>query len=390
MNSNSNEDSDDFGYYDLSVLPPPHRCSAGSPFVLPYRYINKTILRCVLGISVVYLLLHMIPTKTVKKPNGYAILIWNADVDTPSWDHLQCGCKVTSNRNYDKGTIDAVVVYGDRPYSLLGLERIQHTPDYLVVFAVSNPLSLAQNPLYAHGDSIFNFTMTYRLDSDLIWTSYYFSKRSQVDERLQEFELPEENFMDELPMQHQFQLRQRLKQKDFLVVYMLYEVNDYNLPESLYLQELRNYIELDAHMDCSGGMDCSHYKFMLIFDPSSCPDYVHPQFYMALENFVVPVLIGGSNLTKLAPPGSYISSLEYSSPKILAERLKKLAKDPKLYEQFFWWHSKYQLQKITQPYCRLCHQLQHKRRQRQPDMFLHWWTQYQCSNRTDRLDWSPK
>ncbi|XP_034482354.1 alpha-(1,3)-fucosyltransferase C-like [Drosophila innubila] len=397
-----NKDCDEVGYYELSILPPPHYRSVGSPNVIPYRCIgrnlNHIILRCVLSIFVVYLLLHLVQhsevIKSVEKSNGYAILIWNEDEVLPGWDHLQCGCVVTSNRDYDKRSIDAVVVYSHIPYSLTGLEKIRHTPDYLVVFAATHPLSLAQNPLYAHGDSVFNFTMSYRLDSDLIWTNYYFSTHSQKDERVQKFDPQEELILDELPIQLQLKLRQLLAKKQFSVVYMMYDVNDYTLPESLYLEELRQYIDLDAYVSCYGYQDCSHYKFMLIFDPSSCPDYVHPQFYMALDNFVVPVLIGGSNLTNLAPPGSYISSSEFNSPKCLAEHLNKLAKEPQLYEQLFWWHLKYQLQKIRQPYCTLCHQLRRiqrrQRRQRQPDMFRHWWTQYQCSNRTNRLGWSPK
>ncbi|KAM8709508.1 hypothetical protein ACLKA7_016331 [Drosophila subpalustris] len=402
--STHNEACDEVGYYELSIIPPPHHRSAGSPLVKPYRCLHSTAIqitmRCVLCICVLYLLLNIIPRsgmiRAKQKANGLTILLWNDDDDEffPGWDHYQCGCMVTSNRYHTKREIDAVVVFAHRPYSLQGLETIRHTSDYLVVFAAAHPLSLAQNPLYAQGDSVFNFTMSYRLDSDLIWTSFYFSTHDQVDERVQLFDQQEEIYMDELPAELQLELQQELSKKQFLVVYMMYEVNDYSLPESLYLEELRKYLDLDAFATCNEYQDCSHYKFMLIFDPSSCPDYVHPQFYMALDNFVVPVLIGGSNLSHLAPPGSYISSSDFSSPKILAEHLIQLAKEPQLYKQFFWWHSKYQMQRIRKPFCTLCHQLQtrQKRRQRQPDkqMFRHWWTQYQCSNRTDRLGWSPK
>ncbi|XP_034109477.1 alpha-(1,3)-fucosyltransferase C [Drosophila albomicans] len=364
----------------------------------PYHYVgghlNRIIIRCILILCIISLILHLMPhhrlsTAISHKSNGLAILIWNESEDAPDWTPLQCGCLVTANRNYYKGNIDAVVVNVDRPYSLRQLKDIKHTPNYLMVLASTSPLSLAQNPLYDHANSPFNFTMSYRLDSDLVWSSHYFSKLGELNTRVQQFDVPNENFMETWTVQQQYDFRIKLKRKHLLAGYMMYAVNDYSLPESLYLQELRNHIELDAFMGCNQYQDCSHYKFMLIFDPSVCPDFVHPQFYMALANFVVPVLIGGSNLTQLAPPGSYISSQQFNSPKDLAQHLKQVAEEPMLYEQFFWWHSKYRLQQIKQPYCELCHRLQQQPRpHRNPDAFLQWWTQYQCSNSTNRLGWS--
>lgn len=258
--STYNEDCDEVGYYELSILPPPHSHSAGSFFVIPCPCIgiqlNHIILRCVLSICVVFVILHLVQHSKViqsnQKSSGNTILIWNEDEVLAGWNHLQCGCMVTSNRDYNKGSIDAVVVYSHRPYSLLGLETIRHTPDYLVVFAATNPLSLAQNPLYAHGDSFFNFTMSYRLDSDLIWTNYYFSTHSREGKRVQMFDPEEQISMDELPIKVQFKLRQQLMKKQFQVLYMMYEVNDYTLPESLYLEELRKYIDIDAYVSCYG------------------------------------------------------------------------------------------------------------------------------------------
>ncbi|KAH8370876.1 hypothetical protein KR093_005281, partial [Drosophila rubida] len=343
-------------------------------------------MRCSLVISTICLILHLMPRQslptTFDKSHESAILIWNEWDDIPGWDHFECGCMVTTNRNYKRGNIDAVVIFVDLPYNLRPLKEINHTPNYLVVLTTVTPLSLAQNALYDHATAPFNFTMTYRLDSDIVWTYYYFSKLNEVDQRVQHFESPAENFMDLWTENQQYDLRKKLANKKLLAVYMMYEVNDYSLPESLYLQDLRHYITLDAFMGCTEYHDCSNYKFMLIFDPSYCPDYLHPQFYTALDKFVVPVLIGGSNLTHLAPPDSYISSSQFSKAKDLAMYLIDLGQDPARYEKFFWWRSKYQLQKAIEPYCKLCQELKKPRQHRNPDSFLHWWTQYQCSNRT--------
>lgn len=132
---------------------------------------------------------------------------------------------------------------------------------------------------------------------------------------------------------------------------------------------------------------CSWYRFMFIFEPSACPEYVHPQFYTALENYVVPVYIGSANLSGLLPPGSYISSSQFASPKLLAKHLQQLSEKPKLYAQFFHWHSKYALLQNKYQYCALCRTLVKPRIQvLQPEQFKRWWTQYQCPKQTDRLD----
>lgn len=125
---------------------------------------------------------------------------------------------------------------------------------------------------------------------------------------------------------------------------------------------------------------------MLVFEPSGCPDYVHPQLLMALDNYVVPVLIGPGNLSGLVPPDSYISSSDFTSPKLLAKHLQDLSEQPEKYEQFFRWHSKYALRKNKHEYCDLCRAL---RRPLDPvlqsEQFKSWWTQYQCPNQSDRL-----
>ncbi|EDV96421.1 GH16239 [Drosophila grimshawi] len=307
-----------------------------------------------------------------KESTGKAILLWSEGAMTIP----NCGCLVTSKRNYAGATFEANVFNGDRPYSLKRLDRIRRTPNFLAVYALRHPKSLSRDPLLGHGKTIFNFTMTYRRDSDVIWTDYYFAEEHSK----------EASFLEEVN-QSVANLRSQLQSKSALVFYMIYEVNNNSLPESLYLQELRKYLELDAQISCHGYHDCAQYKFMLIFETSTCPDYVHPQLYTAVVNFVVPVVIGGGNLSQLVPPGSYISGGDVGTPKQLAEHLVELSSQPQLYEQFFWWHSMYRLHKSPHPLCALCRQLGREvpRRERQPGEFLKWWTGYQCPNRTDRL-----
>ncbi|XP_030565398.1 alpha-(1,3)-fucosyltransferase C-like [Drosophila novamexicana] len=348
-------------------------------------YLN--ILKSVVCLSVVLLLMYCVGNDSprmgeqVGRPVGRAILLWNAEMELGTWNYLPCGCVLTTNRDYSAGTIDAIVFNADRPFTFEGLDRIKHTPNFLAVFAAKNPMNLVHNPLLEHGESVFNLTMTYRRDSDVVWWDYFLTApREQPGSTVLEI-----SFRKQRSELEATDLHLKLRSKSPLVFYMMYEVNDYTLPESLYLQELRKHIELDAFIECHGAQDCGIYKFMLIFDPSACPDYVHPQLYIALSHFVVPVMIGGGNLSSLLPAGSYISSADFSSPKKLAAYLEQLSNEPRQYEQFFKWHANYWLHKNRQPYCALCHRLRQPRHPRQPKDFLNWWTGYQCTNRTDSL-----
>lgn len=177
-----------------------------------------------------------------RHPKTKAILLWNADRDSAMWEYFQCGCVLTNKRDYAGGPIHAVVFNADRNFSLDGLIQINRTPDFLAVFAAKNPLSMAHNPLLEHGESVFNFTMTYRSDSNVVWANYFFTAIPQKDS-------PPNSRSKQLG---KTELDLRLQAKTRFVFYMVYEVNEYSLRESLYLQELRNYLELDAFITCHG------------------------------------------------------------------------------------------------------------------------------------------
>merc|ERR1712032_531008 len=74
-------------------------------------------------------------------------------------------------------------------------------------------------------------------------------------------------------------------------------------------------------------------KFFLAFENSICTDYVTEKFFRTLSRLIVPVVLGGANYTRLAPPGSYINALNYPSPFHLAKELKRLAEDGQSYKE---------------------------------------------------------
>ena len=77
---------------------------------------------------------------------------------------------------------------------------------------------------------------------------------------------------------------------------------------------------------------------------------------------VLPVVLGGANYSKIAPPNSYIDTNDFSSPKELADYLKYLVKTPAAYKEYFEWKSYFTVyhtneEFMVQAMCHLCDKL---------------------------------
>ena len=58
------------------------------------------------------------------------------------------------------------------------------------------------------------------------------------------------------------------------------------------------------------------YKFYLAFENSICRDYATEKFYNPLFFSTVPIVYGGADYDRFAPPHSYIDVRNFSSGKI--------------------------------------------------------------------------
>ena len=78
-----------------------------------------------------------------------------------------------------------------------------------------------------------------------------------------------------------------------------------------------------------------NYMFYLSFENSICEDYVTEKFWKFLNGNLVPVVLGGANYDKIAPPHSFINAMDFSSPNDLAEYLKYLISNSTAYNEYF-------------------------------------------------------
>ena len=85
------------------------------------------------------------------------------------------------------------------------------------------------------------------------------------------------------------------------------------------------------------------YKFYLAWENAMCQDYVTEKFYNILQYNVIPVVLNGADMSKVAPPHSYINVEDFHSLEELAQYLEKVASDDELFASYFWWRDFYKV-----------------------------------------------
>ena len=157
------------------------------------------------------------------------------------------------------------------------------------------------------------------------------------------------------------------------------------------MKELMKYIPVDIIGDCSNddlkcrrlSPECNellnNYKFYLSFENSLCKDYVSDHAFEMFKNelLVIPIVMGGANYSKVAPPRSFIDVNDFVSTKQLADYLIYLDENDFEYWQYFWWREWYELADLrvgtAVAMCQLCEQLHHDRDHSSYDEFGQWW-----------------
>nr|CAD7441845.1 unnamed protein product [Timema bartmani]CAD7461304.1 unnamed protein product [Timema tahoe] len=200
-----------------------------------------------------------------------------------------------------------------------------------------------------HND-VFNWTATYRRDSDLVapyekW-AYYNDKVVENPHGLD---------------------RNYAANKTKKVAWFVSNCGARN-KRLQYAHELQKHIQVDIYGSC-GTKKCPRssqgkcfdmldkdYKFYLAFENSNCKDYITEKFYVnGLQRNVLPIVMGArpEDYARSAPKHSYIHVDEFESPKHLAEYLHQLDRDDDLYNNYFRWKGTGEFIN-TYFFCRMC------------------------------------
>ncbi len=237
----------------------------------------------------------------------------------------------------------------------------------------------------------FNWTMTYRKNSDI---QLFYGRITPKASKVQLW--PENNKALLVPtLQRNFTAN-----KTKLVAWMASKCVTHSRRED-YVKELRKHLQVDIYGEC-GKLSCSqhdlvfshpkcydmleyNYKFYLSFENSICEDYVTEKFFNIISRNIVPVVFGGADYSRIAPPHSYIDARKYE-PDQLAAYLKILDANDTLYNEYFWWKEYYTVeagvgQMARRGFCDLCkklHQDQHYKSYSGRTLLSQWTTRLAC------------
>lgn len=244
-------------------------------------------------------------------------------------------CDFTTDKTHFTRS-DAVIFHARDMTSLQELRNLQKTrPSHQrwIYFIMESPM-YTPNPSPYNG--MFNWTLTYRADSDL--------------------RFPYGNYFPRItPWTGQESLKKLVGGKSKLV---FWAASHCGLLRDKYVRKLRKYIDVDVFGACGAALgggsgscaqsseDCTEklkqYKFALAFENQMCEDYITEKYWSKLSMGLVPVVMGGSKYdSKIAVPGSYINAADFPTVKALANYLLYLDKNITAYMEFFNWRKKY-------------------------------------------------
>ncbi|XP_063068748.1 4-galactosyl-N-acetylglucosaminide 3-alpha-L-fucosyltransferase 9-like [Engraulis encrasicolus] len=204
-------------------------------------------------------------------------------------------------------------------------------------------------------DDLFNVTMSYRADADIL-------VREQLNPKSQGSE-------DLVP----------LEAKSKMVCWVVSNWNE-NYARVKYYRELKNHIEVELFGSHAGRrLSSEEYiammkscKFYLSFENTlQCSDHVAVDYmtekvYNPLRFGVVPVVLGPprSSYEKFIPKDAFIHVDDFNTPKELANYLHMLNKDDEKYLQFFGWRKHFIVTKVDFPLehaCRACQYIRQRK-----------------------------
>ncbi|XP_030055212.1 alpha-(1,3)-fucosyltransferase 4 [Microcaecilia unicolor] len=182
---------------------------------------------------------------------------------------------------------------------------------------------------------VFNWTMSYKVSSDIFLPYGYLYARDQ-----------EEDVLDVVV---------RLPRKSKLLAWVISNWNEEH-ERVRYYRRLVRHVRVDVYGQGQVGLPLrgdgvllrtvSRYKFYLAFENSQHTDYITEKLWRnAFAASAVPVVLGPSraNYELFVPGDSFIHVDDFASPRKLARYLKFLDKNPARYRRYFAWRERYQV-----------------------------------------------
>ena len=285
---------------------------------------------------------------------------------------------------------DAILVQSKAIFTLSPPPR--RDPDQVFVLAVRDAFPIARtvitNSIAQHWTDIINWTMTYRLDSDIVYKYASIVDRQSVASMTVKDQLVERKFNVDIINKDYDRI---FDNKSNDAVWFVSHCKTKSHREE-YVSELQKVINVNIYGFCGETAPCPKgdascfqelalkYKFYLAFENTFYADYVTEKVYHWFDKDVIVVARGGSNYSRILPPGTIIDAGDFESPIELGKYLKELANDKDRYTAYLKRKDNYlrtsKLAPIQEANCKLCEYLHtlNSHRKSYSNIF-DWWLQ---------------
>ncbi|KAK6179569.1 hypothetical protein SNE40_011896 [Patella caerulea] len=308
------------------------------------------------------------PERTVSQRDIKRILFWTKSYGSITWETNSIsdafkGCAVSKCIfTADKSLVsesDALLFHPPDIISTFSLPSVR-SPEQIYIYASLEPPPNHYLVNLRKYSNYFNWTFGYRSDMDILMTYGYFKTLPSVNKSVEQKDFS--------------------KHKTHKVAWAVGNCYPF-FPRQLIAQELSKYIEVDVFGHCGkSNPNCGRlcpevlgkYKFYLSLENSLCKDYVTEKFWNALIREQIPIVRGGANYTKIAPPNSFINVLDFPNVAKLAEYLHYLDKNHTAYNEYFKWRSHFAIGNSNWR-CELCKALHDTSRPAQVYTDLYGW-----------------
>ncbi|XP_052800507.1 alpha-(1,3)-fucosyltransferase C-like [Mya arenaria] len=246
---------------------------------------------------------------------------------------------------------------------------------------IESPLHLQLSPGGSSWKNAINWTMTYRVDSDIPYK--YGDLVPKNNTTTKDFSAI---------------FRQKSKQVAWLVSDCVTESK-----REKYVKILQKYIKVDIYGRCGHFKNCTKdegqqcleqiakdYKFYLSFENSMCNDYMTEKVFVWFGMDIIPVVRGARTYDRLLPPNTYIDAHKFKTISSLAKFLKELSENEQEYVNYLKEKSKYDILNeratVQSAYCELCKRLHNLNDYTRTYQYVQsWWYKNTCVRTTNDL-----